>query len=255
MQDNLILLKVPADDSISISIFCFSLSFLNKFIFYLQLQISRSDTIIGPLKTPLKQPVTKVPPMQRYANFRNPTNNSKPGEGKVRLSQPVQRHVSIPGGRAPTQGQEQSDTLNVKGSTSSTTKYSGSVSWREKSDMDRVKRAGTPKSPPASVHSSNCMDFSDTGITPMNLVNAIKDIVNEEEGAVTYRGQNSSHEQGAVTYRGQNSSHEQNKNQTGDQSSRDSLVNGALVSTKIFHKSHSELGQMVKKPAPITQVS
>ncbi|XP_060064104.1 uncharacterized protein LOC132544517 isoform X2 [Ylistrum balloti] len=106
------------------------------------LQISRSDTVVAPLKNPAKPSGNKVKDMQRYAKVHNPQGTSFKQDSRVRLGQSLQRKVSIPASRAYLTSEEPGDGLCVKGQTGSTRKnptYSSASCWRDKTDMDKVK--------------------------------------------------------------------------------------------------------------------
>ncbi|KAK3097505.1 hypothetical protein FSP39_010255 [Pinctada imbricata] len=67
------------------------------------LQISRSDTIVAPLKGPIinaKMKNLKLNPLERYASVHNPLAGSKMVEKKSKAGIQTPRNVSIPGGRS-----------------------------------------------------------------------------------------------------------------------------------------------------------
>ncbi|XP_033749791.1 uncharacterized protein LOC117334342 isoform X2 [Pecten maximus] len=121
------------------------------------LQISRSDTVVAPVKNPAKPSSNKVKDMQRYAKVHNPQGTSFKQDSRVRLGQSFQRKVSIPASRAYLANEEPVDGLCVKGQTGSSRRnpmYSSASCWRDKTDMDKVKAMNGQNSSLASDHSS-----------------------------------------------------------------------------------------------------
>lgn len=117
---------------------------------------------MAPVKTVIKPASNRVKEMQRYANAHNPQGTSFKQDSRIRLGQSMERKVSIPASRAYLASDEPVEGLCVKGQPGSSKKmpmYSSATSWRDKTDMDKLKvtngrlssdnspaSAGTPES-------------------------------------------------------------------------------------------------------------
>lgn len=91
------------------------------------MRISRSDTIIGPIKSQGKVPPTNH--IQRYSNVHNPINSQKSIETKTKVKIHVPRQVSIPVAR---EMEKKMDSLRVDGVTRNKLLYSSASSWRNR---------------------------------------------------------------------------------------------------------------------------
>ncbi|CAC5359671.1 unnamed protein product [Mytilus coruscus] len=110
------------------------------------LKISRSDTVIGPIKSPSKMPTTNH--IQRYSNVHNPITSQKTWDYKSKIRIPVPRQVSIPVGR---EQQQKTNNLRVEGVTRKQIMYSSASSWRSREqngmlDMSNSCHSGSPLS-------------------------------------------------------------------------------------------------------------
>ncbi|XP_076102267.1 uncharacterized protein LOC143071676 isoform X3 [Mytilus galloprovincialis] len=117
-----------------------------SFVWRQKLKISRSDTVIGPIKSPTKMPTANH--IQRYSNVHNPINSQKTSEYKSKIRIPVPRQVSIPVGR---EQQQKTNNLRVEGKTRKQLMYSSATSWRSREqngllDMSNSCQSGSPLS-------------------------------------------------------------------------------------------------------------
>ncbi|XP_069138593.1 uncharacterized protein [Argopecten irradians] len=135
------------------------------------LQISRSDTVVAPVKNPAKPSGNKVKDMQRYAKVHNPQGTSFKQDSRIRLGQSFQRKISIPASRAYLANEEPVNNLCVKGQTGSSRRnpmYSSA--WRDKTDMDKVVNGqnsslATDRSSPSQAYPDSHREAEDA-VTP-----------------------------------------------------------------------------------------
>lgn len=102
------------------------------------LQISRTDTVIGPLSAPKKNITPRLNPMERYASVHNPTSNtSKFQEKKAKFGLKTPRNVSIPDTRG--NMKQELEEMCIKGATGpKKAMFSSATSWKNKGDIARI---------------------------------------------------------------------------------------------------------------------
>lgn len=102
------------------------------------LQISRTDTVIGPLSVPKKNLTPRLNPMERYASVHNPSSSSsKFQEKKAKFGLKTPRNVSIPDTRS--NMKQELEEMCIKGATGpKKAMFSSATSWKNKGDLARI---------------------------------------------------------------------------------------------------------------------
>ncbi|XP_078313714.1 uncharacterized protein LOC111129310 isoform X6 [Crassostrea virginica] len=103
------------------------------------LQISRNDTVVGPLSIPKKNSTPRLNPMERYASVHNPAGSSnKFMEKKAKFGLKTPRNVSIPDTKG--HKKQELEDMCIKGATGpKKAMFSSATSWKNKGDLARIK--------------------------------------------------------------------------------------------------------------------
>ncbi|KAL5004170.1 hypothetical protein ScPMuIL_017626 [Solemya velum] len=129
------------------------------------LQITRSHTVLGPLRANSKLDGNKMHQLQRYRNVHNPGTANVTNTETRTLPKVLTRHVSIPDKRFPYLENE-SNNLFIRGKIEIRKKpgFSSATSWKDSSDLKHIREASKKICSPASItssHSSGSKESSD----------------------------------------------------------------------------------------------